>query len=97
MEKETNNVGENMTPNMNGSQEGSVGPIIGTIIILAVIVLGGFYFWGQRANNQVMDEAQVNQMVEDITTQSQSDATADIEADLDSTEIDDLDKELNAL
>ena len=29
---------------MNGD-EGSVGPVIATIIILAVIVLGGLYFW----------------------------------------------------
>jgi hypothetical protein len=29
-------------------QESSVGPVIATIVILAVIVLGGLYFWSQR-------------------------------------------------
>jgi uncharacterized protein YxeA len=28
--------------------EGSVGPVVATIIILAIIVLGGIYFWSQR-------------------------------------------------
>jgi hypothetical protein len=32
-------------------KESSVGPVIATIIILAVIVLGGLYFWGERSNN----------------------------------------------
>jgi uncharacterized protein YxeA len=33
------------------SGEGSVGPVVATIIILAVVVLGGLYFWGQRNAN----------------------------------------------
>ena len=35
------------TNNMN-NHEGSTGPIVGVIIILAIVVLGGLYFWGHR-------------------------------------------------
>jgi len=30
--------------------ESSVGPVVATIVILAVIVLGGLYFWSQRSS-----------------------------------------------
>lgn len=73
----------------NGS---SASPIIGIIIILAIIILGGFYFWSQRANETMMtDEA-----VESINRQNNSDTAAAIEADLDATDIENLDAELNA-
>jgi|GEM_PF-5738070 len=32
-------------------QESSVGPVVATIVILAVIVLGGLYFWSQRSSS----------------------------------------------
>ncbi|MFH1472806.1 MAG: hypothetical protein ABIF06_00080 [bacterium] len=80
---------------MSEPKESSTGPVIGTIIILAVIVLGGFYFWSQRADNTVMDEAMVDEVVTDITTQSQADDTASIEADLNATEVNNIDSELN--
>jgi len=84
-------------PNINEQKESSIGPVIGTIIILAVIVLGGLYFWGQRVSDKVMDETQLNAIVEDITTQNESDAVTDIEADLNATDIDSIDSELNGI
>jgi hypothetical protein len=80
--------------------EGSLGPIVGIILILLVIILGGLYFWGERVKkaNTLSDDAaqsmQDNQNIESITTQSSSDATADIEADLNATDIDSLDSNL---
>lgn len=77
--------------------EGSLGPIVGTIIILLVIILGGLYFWGERAKrlNTVDDSsAQSAGDIQNITTQSSSDATADIEADLKATDIDSVDANL---
>ena len=51
----------NSNPNMNTMPpvrpvtpqpgEGSVGPVIGTIVILAIIVLGGLYFWGRNSGS----------------------------------------------
>jgi len=91
------NMGGNPEPNMTTpNNESSAGPVIGTVIILAVIVLGGLYFWGQRADSEpAMTEEQVQEQVNMIQEQSTSDATADIEADLNATDIDGLDSELN--
>lgn len=84
-----------MGPSMESPKESSVGPVIGTIIILAVIVLGGLYFWNQRGE-RVMDETELNTVINEISTQSQSDDTASIDADLKATDVDNLDQELNA-
>lgn len=69
----------------------SAGPIIGGIIVLAVIIFGALYFMGQRAENQALNEE-----VNAINTQSNSDEAVSIEADLNSTNVEDLDAELNA-
>ena len=81
---------ENETPNVERPGEGSAGPIIGTIIILIVIVLGGLYFWSQR--DDVVDG--VDSQVESIETQSESDDVTSIEADLEATNVDGLGSEL---
>lgn len=81
----------NMNVGTVESSGGSTGLIIGAVVILAIIVLGGLYFWGQRAN-----DALLNETVESINTQSSSDEAAAIEADLDATDIENLDAELNA-
>ncbi|MEX2013711.1 MAG: hypothetical protein WD897_02240 [Parcubacteria group bacterium] len=67
---------------------GSSGLIIGAVIILAIIILGGLYFWGQRADNEAM--------IDEIGSQSNSDEAAAIEADLNATDIENIDAELNA-
>ena len=97
MEESTNNMnmGGQPEPTMVPQSEGSLGPVIGTIIILAVIVLGGLYFWGQRVNNNVMTDTQVQDTVQTIKDQSTSDTPADIQADLQATDIDNIDSQLN--
>ena len=59
---------------MNDGNKSGVGPIIGVIIIIAVIVLGGLYFWGQRANNapSTADNGTVTTSSEAATIKSQS-------------------------
>ncbi|KKT34755.1 MAG: hypothetical protein UW22_C0066G0010 [Candidatus Gottesmanbacteria bacterium GW2011_GWB1_44_11c] len=78
-------------PGMSEPKSSVAGPIIGGIIVLAVVIFGALYFMNQRAEEQAFNEE-----VNAITTQSQSDDTAAIEVDLESTEIDNLDAELNA-
>ncbi|OHA92520.1 MAG: hypothetical protein A2665_00565 [Candidatus Zambryskibacteria bacterium RIFCSPHIGHO2_01_FULL_46_30] len=82
MEEEQNNVNA-------GIEEGGglSGPLIGVIVILAVIILGGLYFWGQRASDDAM--------IDETSTEGGSDETAAIEADLDTFDIESLDSELN--
>lgn len=84
--------------------EGSIGPIIATIIILAILVLGGLYFWNQRTsqinnanlNNQpVSTSTTTDAAVNVINQQSTSDNTASIEADLKATDTTNVDSQLN--
>jgi hypothetical protein len=45
------------------TNENSVGPIIATVIILVVIILGGLYFWGERnTNSGAYGETSINGM-----------------------------------
>ncbi len=82
---------EDTNVNVASKPESSVGPIIGAIIILAVIVFGFLFFWGERGDNQALDN-QINS----IEAQGNSDETAAIEADLNSTDVDGVDAELNS-
>lgn len=81
--------------NMSGMEKagGSAGSIIAVIVILAIIILGGFYFWSQRIGDETM---MTDETVESINMQNSSDEAAAIEADLNATEIENLDAELNA-
>lgn len=83
--------GEN---NVNpGEKNGGAGPIIAVIIILALVILGALYFWGERKDrDEVIDDSALDA----IETQSSSDETDSIEADLDATDVDNLDSEINA-
>lgn len=85
-------------PNVLGEKEHkSVGPIIASIIIIVLIVIGGIYFWGAILNDSgynpsqdsgtiVEDDAKTN----DLNNQGTSDNVADIEADLQATDVDGL-------
>ncbi len=86
----------------------SIGSIIGTVIIIAIIILGGLYFWGKR-----IEEARIKKELttEPVTTeeteniQSEEDAINktsggddlnSIENDLNNTNTTNLDAELEA-
>lgn len=100
------NMNPTPTPTPNMSQpvkpvEGGVGPVIATIIILAVIVLGGLYFWMQRAaskddTNPAPASTEVTLDTSAIDTQSSSDDTSSIDTDLKSTNTSNVDSSLNA-
>ena len=94
-----------ITPQKN---ESSIGPIIGTIIVIAIIILGGLYFWGKR-----IDEAKLKQdlvtIEEEVPTPqasdenleanaiksvSASDDVTSLEAELNATNFDGLSAEL---
>lgn len=79
------------------SHDKPVGPVIGLVVILVVILLGGVYFWMNRDSQAPTDQS--NLMLEDesvepspeIQTQSASDDTASIEADLNAFDESDID------
>jgi len=88
------------TQGMEGGSDDkkSYGPIFGIVIIVILIVLAGFYFWGNQLQERVSEEVVSEEVTEDAGTAeeplSPSDEIADIEADLDATLLDDLDAEL---
>ncbi len=83
------------------NREGSTGPVIATVIILVIVVLGGLYFWGQRTGS---DTDLYGNPVKSSSTgetasadsMSASDDTSSIEADLKATDVDSLGAEINA-
>ncbi len=84
---------------MDNTQKSGVGGIIATILIIAIIILGGLYFWGKR-----VEEAKLTQqMVSDNTPQNsngpsavESDNLSSIQTDLNSTATENLGTEMQA-
>lgn len=82
-------------------EEKSVGALIGSIIIIVIIVIGGIYFWATQEKMMPSDTStQMQNMMGDQSTnmlleQGTSDNLSDIEADLNATNLDNLDAELS--
>jgi len=88
------------TPVGTPPEEKSVGALIGSIIIVVIIVIGGIYFWASQEPAPLpIDPAIDNVLVPDQQTeillnQGVSDEISDIEADLNATNLDNLDAEM---
>ncbi|MEX0652140.1 MAG: hypothetical protein WD509_01465 [Candidatus Paceibacterota bacterium] len=89
------------TPQGNSTEEhASSGPLVGVAIIILVLIVGGIYFWNTEVNNHKGDatqETSAEATVDALNTQGTSDEVAAIEADLDTTDLDNLDAELDDL
>lgn len=88
---------ENVTP-MIETPKRQYGPLIGIIIIVALLGLGGLYFWGMQMmqsdtemENVEMMQEESDPITDDLRMQSDSDEVDSIEADLEATSFDDLD------
>ena len=77
-----------------------MGPVIGAAIIVAILIIGGIYFWGTLSSRDTQDMTgaqilnQSDGALKDLKKQSNSDLLADIEKDLNNTDIENLDAEL---
>ena len=90
---------------MEPQKKSEVGPIIGTVVIIAVIILGGLYFWGKRLEeaklkqNLVTDSTSSQSTESDeasrIRNTSSSDDLNSIQADLNATSYNNLNSETN--
>ncbi len=97
---------DNMNPNqmppmgMIPEQKSGKGPLIAVIIILILIVIGSLYFLKQR-NSQMKYTPQIQSESDEVTAslkaQSSSDELDSIEADLKSSNYDNLDQGAAAL
>ena len=83
-----------------GDGKKSMGPMMGIIIIVIVIVLGGAYYFftqNQNGSDEITTEeitAQEDDTLTALQEQGTSDEIADIEADLNFTDLEGLDAEL---
>lgn len=82
-----------------GEPERKYGPLIGIIIIITLLVVGGFYLWGAQIADRALDgeleESTEDPMTQMLKEQSSSDDVSAIENDLEATSADNLDAELN--
>ena len=82
---------------------GAMGPMIGIVVVIVVLLIGGLYLWGAQLNKEALefsaDEERAPLDLESATNESTD--PADIEADLDNFNVDtfdaDIDADLNAL
>jgi hypothetical protein len=77
----------------NVMKKSSVGPVIGLVVILAIIVLGSLYFWGKRANDVPSNGmyGTADAQTKSLQAQDSSDEVASIESDLNATSFTDID------
>lgn len=98
------NMGGNMMPPMP-EEKSHFGAISGIVIIVVILALGGLYLWGKELSNQapatpesgVMNEAAVDSSTQALETQGTSDNISDIEADLNNTNLENLDADLQSI
>lgn len=83
----------NQMPPMSQPEKKSAGPLIAVIIILALIIIGGLYFFKERTSQQAYTPKNESQdIVTSLNQQSNSDDLGSIEADLNATNLDNLDQ-----
>ncbi len=97
----TNSPMNQMPPIGNDEHKSSTGPIIGSIIVVLIVVLGGLYLYGQQLgqNEAVVPPQETSTTNEtslaSIEQQGSSDDLGEINADLNSTDLDNLDSDMN--
>ena len=80
-----------MPPIQTPIEKKSIGPLVAVIIILALIIIGGLYFLKERSAQEIYVPAEQNDAItESLNQQSNSDDLDSIEADLNATNLDNL-------
>jgi len=83
------------------NKPGSVGPVVAIVVIVAVLILGGLYYWGVQLNKEEMTGEEIENLpdegLESLETQGTSDTLGAIEEDLQTTDLDGLDSELDQI
>jgi len=90
----------NNTPGEMPTSEKGYGGVIGATIIIIIIVVGGLYLWGRDVNNDLTGaeiNSQTDESTESLKQQGDSTEIADIEADLNATSLDGLDQEMQSI
>lgn len=90
---------ENQAPQSTPKKEGGLGPVVGIIIIIVLLALGAMYYFtagvDQIQNGQMMmenDGMTADEEAQTLKEQGSSTDLADIEADLNATDLSGLDE-----
>ncbi len=81
-------------------ENGPIGPVVGIIIVVALLIVGGLYFWGNQIfvrtdkTSSVEDIKGADPVAENLKTQSTSDEVGSIEKDLQTTDLNNIDSDL---
>ncbi len=89
---QTNGFEEKTQSTLPSKKDGVVGPIIGSVIIIILLVLGALYFYGT-----VAEKRQAQNQRRQTAPLSESTKVADIESDLNTSEIDTVDADMAEL
>ena len=82
-----------MPPMQSDINKKSTGPLIAVIIILALIIVGGLYFLKERSSQPVyVPTTESDSITDSLNQQSTSDDLNSIEADLNATDLSNLDQ-----
>lgn len=100
--KETLSTDTSPIQELEAPQTKSTGAIIGSIIIIVVLIIGGLYLWGkqivEKETQSTMTPEQIlsetDAVTDSLKNQGTSNKISDIETDLNSTDLNNLDKEL---
>ena len=88
---------QNEQPDMDSGtndQNQRLGPIVGVVIIIALIILGGLYMWNANRDNvtpEGLPDVASDPVVQGLGSQGSTDGISSIESDLDTTDLDALD------
>lgn len=91
---------ENETQNFetkNTKSGDKVGPLVGSVIIILIIILGAFYLFSTIKEKVNVDTDVENTETTQIEEVNDSDEVADIEAELNSTEVQEMEEELKSI
>ncbi len=96
--------GPTINTTIDSHKKTPLGPVIGLVVIIAIIVVGSLYFWGQRTEKSMMNvpvdttsqtngtqETSTDAQTQQLQTQSSSDSIDSIEADLNATDLGSID------
>ncbi len=101
MDEEKRNINnEEITSLDSKTKEGSVGPIIGSIIVIILIILGGIYFLTAiQTSSEIPNQPQESeqQSVIDLADQEIDQEVSQIEAEVENLDFDEIDKELEQI
>lgn len=77
--------------NTMGDEKKGSGALVGSVIIILIIIIGGIYMLkNAKVQNEEVNMINTDYVVEDLDNQSDSDELADIDADLDATNLEDV-------